>query len=510
MDQAGSGWVDVAAVADLKEDAMTPVTVGGAPLVLVRDGEVVHALGGKCPHKGAPMEQGTYCRDRSGTPVVVCPWHKAVFSTTGALMEPPALDPLPRHDVRIEAGRVLVAEHPAAPPVAPEVKADESVLVLGAGAAGVAGAAALREFGFAGRITLVSDEPDAPYDRTALSKMVLGAKPEELKIPALRPAEWYEANRVERMTARIRSVDHMARRVTFESGETLSADHLLLALGSVARRPDFPGGDLEAVRVLRSAADARAIVDLAGPDKSVVIIGSGFIAMETAAALRKRGTGVTVVARDEAPMRALLGREIGMRLRSLHEQNGVAYLAPAQVVSVEGADTLSVRLDDGFVLRADFVIAGLGAAPATACLDPALRAEDGGVDVDEAMRVLPGVFAVGDIARVAHKGGRVRIEHWRAAQSQARIAARAILGQEASSLPMPWFWTQQFGQKLEYLGWPPAWEAREPEIYDIDGAVSSFDFLAEVRTKDETFGLIGSKQARRIGREAVNPSLVSE
>ncbi|GAB6854901.1 FAD-dependent oxidoreductase [Asaia astilbis] len=474
-------WTDVFALSDLENEAITPVSIGEKALVLYRSGDEVRAFDGKCPHKGAPMEQGVACKSHQGDVQLVCPWHKASFSAeTGRLIEPPALDPLARYPVEIHDGRVLVGKV-AIKRDAPEPKqADQTVALIGAGAAAIAAAVTLREEGYAGRILLIGPEKELPYDRTALSKMTLGNPDPGATPPALRPEAWYREQRIERVIDRVVKLDVETRKLTLESGSELNPDHVLLATGAGARSIDIPGVELSGVHTLRSAEDARAIIATVSENTSVVVIGAGFIGMEAAAALRKRGAGVTVLSKSELPFQAQLGRDVGVEMRSLHESKGVAFVPFCSAKAIKGAERVeSVTLDDGSEIKADLVLIGIGAQPVVDYLPGHLVSENGGVEVDDAMRVAPQIYAAGDIASVLHDGERYRIEHWRTAQSQACIAARAMLGLTPGTLSTPWFWTQQYDRKIEHLGWP-----RKFAQVNIDGDPKRFDFTARYLAED--------------------------
>ncbi|WP_367160352.1 FAD-dependent oxidoreductase [Kozakia baliensis] len=501
MSETEKHWVDVMALADLEDNVLTAASLGETPLVLLRIDEEIRAFGGKCPHKGAPLEQGAVCKDKFGVSQIVCPWHKACFSAeSGRLIEPLALDPLPAYPVEIHDGRVLVGSVPRELPAPNSMRDSETAVIVGAGAAGVTAVVTLREEGFAGRIVLISPESDLPYDRTALSKMVLGSKPEDLKIPPIRSEEWYEANNIERLTDKIDRIDIDARTVYLHENDPIQAEHILLATGSVATRLNLPGADLKGVHVLRTAKDAKAIVDEAGPDQTAVLIGASFITMEAAAALRKRGVGVTVISRENIPFESKFGHEIGTRMRQLHEANGVAFVPDCEVKQIGGGEKVEwVLLDDHTKLNADFVIAGIGVKPIADYVKDHHAATDGGIDVDDHMRVAPGVYAAGDIAHFPHDGKRYRIEHWRTAQCQARLAARTMLGLPADDLPTPWFWTQQYDKKLEYVGWPEKFDA-----IDFEGDLDNFDFLAKLRHEGKIVGVIGAGRAKQIAKLAVN------
>ncbi|MFT8354370.1 MAG: FAD-dependent oxidoreductase [Gluconobacter japonicus] len=491
---------DLVAFKDLEDGQITSFSINGTSVVLVKDGEDVHALGGKCPHKEAPMEQGAFCRTEKGS-VLVCPWHKAVFDAVdGSLVEPLALEPLPRYPVEIVDGRVLVGSEPMKREAPLERQEDESVLILGAGAAGIMAAITLRQEGFAGTITMVTEEKYRPYDRTALSKTVLLSEPEKAHAPSLRSESFYGQNRISVKHGRIAAFDPATRMATLSDGSVLTADHVLIATGSRSQMLDLPGADLKRVFTLHSEKDAEDIARVIDPDQAVTIIGAGFIGLEVASCLRQRGVGVTIIADTDVPMEKHFGREIGMRLRQLHEDNGVAFISDAKAVKIYGDKKAEgVELDDGMKLPASFVLAGVGVTPVTDYIDGLDRDEDGAIVVDHLMRAAPGVYAAGDASAILHDGKPRRIEHWRHAQIQGRIAALTMMGHETGHLPTPWFWTQQFGKKIELLGWGEGFDN-----VSLEGDIKGFSFLATYLKDGKPVALAGSGHAYDMARAAVD------
>ena len=461
---------------ELADGAMRAVEIDGRPVLLARVAGRCHAVGGTCPHAGASLAEGVL---RGG--VVICPWHKAAFDVaTGFRLEPPAVDDLPRFAVREADGEVLVALD-AAPdridPVPAEGAGSDGrcMLVLGDGAAGAAAAQTLREEGFAGRVVMVGREDRLPYDRTVLSKYALSATEGGEKTP-LQDAGFYARHRIERRHGDARSLDMGAREVVLADGARLGFDAMLLATGAEPRPLPVPGGDLPGLFLLRGAADAEAIAAAAEGARRAVVVGTGFIAMEAAASLRERGLEVTVVAPQPVPFERQLGPEIGGVFRRLHESKGVVF-KQGNVAAVEGEGRArGVVLEDGTALPADLVVAGLGVAPATGLLHGiAPLRKDGGVDVDANLRVAEGLYAAGDIAAFPMRGDGppVRVEHWRVAQQHGRVAALNMLGRGVAYEAVPYFWTIQYRQRLDYVGHAEAWDGVE-----VDGSLDTPEFLA--------------------------------
>ncbi len=265
---------NVTALDAIEAGQMRAVEIEGQSVLLVRDGESVHALGATCPHAGGPLAEGVRCGDR-----LVCPWHKAAFSLrTGAVLEPPAMDPLPRHQVRIANGRVLVTLAEVTRREAASGD-DRCFVIVGAGAAGAVAAQTLREAGFGGRVLMLDRDNRVPYDRTILSKYVLSGEKGGEKSP-LQSQSFYRDQRIERITAEVSAVDAEARRITCTDGTVFAYDAALLATGGVPKRADIPGAGLGNVFLLRSRADSEAILAQAERSARAVILGASFIGME--------------------------------------------------------------------------------------------------------------------------------------------------------------------------------------------------------------------------------------
>jgi apoptosis-inducing factor 3 len=468
----------LANTSDLGDGEMKEVAAGDTRILLARVGGEFHAVGAACPHYGAPLAEGALCGTR-----VVCPWHHACFDvTTGALEEPPALDSLPGYEVRVEDGRVLVsvpdeAEDRVPPRMSRHDGTDARLFViLGAGAAGYAAAQTLREDGFRGRIALVTREDRAPYDRPNLSKDYLQGHAEPEWMP-LRPEEFYKEHDIGLLCGHeVTRVNASAKTLTFYSGDTLAYDALLVATGGSPRRLNIPGSDLRNVCLLRSFSDADSVIETARRSERCVVVGSSFIGMEAAASLRARGLDVTVVAPSREPFESVLGPEVGALFRRAHEERGVRFKLGAVVYRFEGTGAVeAVTLEGGERIETDMVVAGVGVYPATGFLESVHLQEDGSIVVDAHMRAAEGLYAAGDIASFPdpRTGGRVRIEHWRTAQQQGRVAAHNMTGRPTRFDGVPFFWTRQFDTGLLYVGHAPSWD----EIV-YAGDVAAQDFIA--------------------------------
>ena len=447
---------DVASVADLADGGKLQADVDGTPVLLVRTGSRIHAVGALCPHAGAPLAEGLLHGDR-----LVCPWHKATFCLrTGAVLEPPALDPLPLFEVESRDGRILVTATSPTTPGTPPGTDPRLFVVVGGGAAGATAAQTLREVGFAGRLVLLDAEGRVPYDRTVLSKYALSGRKGAEKSP-LQSQAFYKSHGIERRQGRVTILDPVRRRIACADGSVLDYDSALLATGCRPIRPDLPGSTLGNVFVLRSKADAEAILAQAERSEAAVILGASFIGMEVAASLKERGLDVTVVARDTAPFDKVLGPRIGTAFRTLHERHGVRFRLGSIVEALDGDDRVrSITLAGGETLAADLVVIGFGGKPATDFLQGIALGRDGGIPVDASLKVTDGLFAAGDIASfpVYGTGETIRVEHWRVAEQHGRVAALGMVGQQARYVAPPMFWTIQYLKRLDYIGHAATWD----------------------------------------------------
>ena len=448
--------------------AMVSGHVDDHAVLLVRHGEELFAVGAKCPHYGGPLGEGLVVRD-----TIRCPWHHACFSLrTGAVLRAPALDALPCWRVEVIDGVAFVREkiqdqHPASGLLS---ATPDSVVIVGGGAAGNAAAETLRLEGYAGPITLLSADTALPCDRPNLSKDYLAGKaPEDWTL--LRPAEFYDANRIDvRLNSRALRLDTAGRKVELANGEHLDYGALLLATGAEPVRLDIPGADGAHVHYLRTLEDSRALIASARGSRTAVIIGASFIGLEVASALRARGIDVQVVGPEAIPMERILGPELGAFIRSVHEENGVIFHLGRTAAVI--ADDM-VLLDNGERVEADIVVVGIGVRPAITLAEQAGLTIDRGVLVDQFLETsAPGVFAAGDIARWPdpHSGQAIRVEHFVVAERQGQTAARNILGREEAFDAVPFFWTEQHDLSIAYVGHAEKWD----EVV-IDGSIEARD-----------------------------------
>ena len=360
------------------------------------------------------------------------------------------------------------------------MSSSSNFVIVGAGMAGALTAEALRKEGFDGGLMLIGDEVDRPYERPPLSKGYLLGNAD--RDDAFVHSEgWYADNDVDlRLGLSATAIDTDSHEVTLGQDERVRYDALLLATGAEPRRLDLPGADLSGVRYLRRIGDSEQLREDFGRVSSVVVIGGGWIGLETAAAARTAGLEVTLLERGLLPLQAILGDEVATVFAKLHRDNGVDVRVGVSVAEIIGGDgaVRGVRLTDDEEIAANLVIVGVGVTPNVALAERAGLALDNGVLADEHLRTSdPNIVAIGDIANAYHPilRRRIRVEHWANARRQPPIAARTMLGREAIYDRLPYFFSDQYNLGMEYTGFV------EPGGYDevvLRGNVDELEFLA--------------------------------
>jgi NADPH-dependent 2,4-dienoyl-CoA reductase/sulfur reductase-like enzyme len=333
--------------------------------------------------------------------------------------------------------------------------APESIVIVGAGAAGAAAAEALRRHGYTGPISMIGVE--APVDRPNLSKDYLaGTAPEEWM--PLRSAEFYDEAGIDLISGEtVAGIDPTARSVNLEGGRELAYGALLLATGAEPRRLDVPGGDLPHVHYLRSLEDSRAIIAGLEDTSRVAVIGAGFIGLEVAASLRHREFEVTVIAPEDVPLAELVGQTLGHFVEDLHREHGVDFRLGRGVTEIRAGEVI---LDDGSEVAADLVVIGIGVTPRIGLAESAGLDLDDGVVVDDHLRTSdPHIWAAGDVARYPGPAGEhVRVEHWVLAERQGQAVARNMLGHDIAFTESPFFWSQHYDVPINVTGHLAGWD----------------------------------------------------
>jgi NADPH-dependent 2,4-dienoyl-CoA reductase/sulfur reductase-like enzyme/nitrite reductase/ring-hydroxylating ferredoxin subunit len=462
------------AVTGVSEGKLLAGHVGEEAVLLTRQGNEWFAIGAVCSHYSGPLAEGLMVGD-----TVRCPWHHACFSLrTGQALRPPALNDVPCWEVEQKGNMVFVRGKaprpgPRAASQPSPIRSPESIVIVGAGAAGNSAAETLRRDGYQGPITLFDPDPDAPYDRPNLSKDYLAGSAQEDWIP-LHPPEFYTERNIRIVhDHRVTALEPGRHQVRLDDGSTHEYGALLLATGATPVRLPQSNSSIFYLRTLR---DSKAIIAASASARRVIILGASFIGLEVAASLRARKLEVHVVAPDRRPLERVMGPELGEFIRKLHEEHGVNFhleqtakeFAPGEVV-----------LENGDRLKADLIVAGIGVRPNLELAERAGLALDRGVVVDPFLQTsVPDVFAAGDIARWPdpHTGERIRVEHWVVAERQGQAAARNMLGQQLAFDAVPFFWSQHYDVPINYVGHAERWDRLQIDG-DIDARDCSVQFI---------------------------------
>jgi 3-phenylpropionate/trans-cinnamate dioxygenase ferredoxin reductase component len=338
----------------------------------------------------------------------------------------------------------------------------DTFVIAGAGFAGAKAVETLREEGFDGRLILIGDELDRPYERPPLSKDYLRGEAERESI-YVHPERFYAEHDVElRLGRRAVELDLGEHELVLDDGEWLRYDRLLLTTGAQPRRLAIPGAELDGVLYLRSAADCDVLRERFDRGGSVVVVGAGWIGSEVAASARTRGLDVTVLEPQSVPLERVLGPEVGAVYRDIHLDHGVRLRLGTGVDAFEGAGAVErVRTSEGDTIDCDFVVVGIGVRPRTELAARAGIATGDGILADEYLRTnAPDVFAAGDVVSAQHPfyGERIRVEHWANALEQGPAAARNMLGREQAYERLPYFFSDQYDVGMEYTGYAPTWD----------------------------------------------------
>jgi 3-phenylpropionate/trans-cinnamate dioxygenase ferredoxin reductase subunit len=335
---------------------------------------------------------------------------------------------------------------------------DAHVVIVGAGHAGGTLAALLRQYGHAGAITLVGEEPIPPYQRPPLSKAWLKGEADAESL-ALKPLEFYAENRIDfRPSVRAERIDRDRKVLVLSDGTELAYDFLVLATGARPIRLPIPGADLKGILELRTAADAEALKGALGPGRTMAVVGGGYIGLEAAASARALGADAVVLEREPRILARVAGEVLSTFFRTLHEGHGVQFHTGASVTGFcgEGGRVTGVELADGRVIACDLALVGVGAVPNQELAQEAGLAVNRGVVVDlEARTSDPSIFAIGDVTLrpMPIYGRDFRMESVPNALEQAKQAACAITGRPAPAGETPWQWSDQYDIKLQIAGY---------------------------------------------------------
>ena len=473
------------ALDEISDGSMIGGHVGDGAVLLARRGEEFFAIGAVCSHYGGPLAEGLMVGD-----TVRCPWHHACFSLrTGEALRAPALSPVACWTVERRGDEIFVRNEkqmrePDRRKRLPGASLPRRIVIVGGGAAGFAAAEKLRRERWQGSIVILSDDDAPPVDRPNLSKDYLAGSASEDWIP-LRPNTFYAESGIDlRLNANVVEINARQGEVTLAHGDKFAYDRLLLATGAEPIRLSIPGADQPNVRVLRTFADCRAIIELATTARRVVVVGASFIGLEVAASLRAREIDVHVVAPEKRPMERVLGPQMGDFVRALHEEHGVIFHLEDTVVAIDGRRAI---LKSGSSLEADFVVLGVGVRPRLALAEQTGLTLDHGVAVNPYLETsVAGVYAAGDIARWPdpYSGENIRVEHWVVAERQGQTAALNMLGYREKFTAIPFFWSQHYDVPINYVGHAEKWDE-----LDIEGDIKSRDCSVRYRGRTKVLAV---------------------
>lgn len=331
----------------------------------------------------------------------------------------------------------------------------QRAVIIGTGHAGAQLAANLRQEGWTGEIILIGEESTLPYQRPPLSKAYLAGK-STLDELVIRSAEFYRKQGIQLMDATVEAIDRSAGHLALSTGDALPYDKLALCTGARPRRLSAPGADLAGVYYLRTAADVEMIRDATSSGCRAVIVGGGYIGLETAASLRALGLEVTVLEATERVLERVTAPQVSAFFDRIHREAGVKIRTGALVEALSGDNRVrKVFLSGGDSVPADLVIVGIGVEPNTELAADAGLLVDNGVVIDDQTRTSdPDIVAAGDCTShdMARYGRRIRLESVPSAGEQAKVAAATVCGKPKKIAALPWFWSDQYNLKLQIAG----------------------------------------------------------
>lgn len=474
---------------------MHKVTIGDYDVLLSNVEGEVYAIENTCSHYGASLSEGALCDHR-----VRCPWHHACYDVrTGEQIEAPGMDGVAKFSVQVKGDDIMVSEQPEkkeAPEYADLVKQADynnkvDYLIVGAGVAAAYAVEAIRAEDQTGSILMIGREALPPYDRTKVSKAYMQDDMPAEKLP-LRSADYYQQLGVRFLAGtQVQTLDLQAKQALLDDGTQVDYDKVLVATGGRPIKLDVPGANLPGVHTVRSNEDAEQARAQTKEGTQVVVIGGSFIGLESAMSLGKRGGKVTVVSPEEVLFEKVFGERVGKYIQQLHEAAGVTFELGRKCTSIEGEERVTgVVLDNGKELPAEVVMVGIGVKPATDFVSGIAYRDDHSLTVDGHLLMhAEGAYAAGDIATYPDREGQLRIEHWKVAGQQGRIAGRNMAGRKEAYRMLPYFWSNQQGTNFRYAG-----HATDYDRIEYDGNPGAGPFLAFYLKDEHVQACLGVKR----------------
>ncbi|XP_038122310.1 apoptosis-inducing factor 3 isoform X3 [Culex quinquefasciatus] len=461
---------------------MKAFEMDGGKVLLVKQKGQLSAIGNRCSHYGAMLNNGALGDGR-----VRCPWHGACFNVlTGDIEDFPGQDSLPCFKVTVENGKVKVRAKRSELQSGKRTRSmvrktnddERTFVVVGGGPSGAICAETLRQEGFTGRVVMINKEPCLPYDRILVSKTM----DFELQKKLLRDEKFYEQNEIETMTStEVTAVNSKDRELSLSNGYKIRYDKIYIATGSKPRKPAIDGVDLPSVYVLRSNDDAKAVNAELGPDKHVVVLGVSFIGLEAAAYCVNKVAKVTVIGRGSVPLKESFGQEVGARVMEMFKEKGVEFVMNSGIKRCIGDDDkklTSVELMDETIVKADICIMGVGSTLYTSFLENSgiELNQNGSIDTNQYLESnVAGIYVGGDIANApvyCNNNELATIGHYPLAQYHGKIAALNMVGKQTELKAVPYFWTMLFGKGFRYTGYGM------PHETIIEGDLKQLSFVA--------------------------------
>ncbi|CAH1141762.1 unnamed protein product [Phyllotreta striolata] len=465
---------------DILENHPKTFKLGEGEILLIKQNNVISALGSRCTHYGGPLVNGALGNGR-----IRCPWHGACFDlTTGDIEDFPGLDSLPCYKVTVDGENVKVRASIAdlrhnkrkKNMVKRNRVSNDSVVVIGGGPAAAVCVETLRQELYDGRITMICQEKYLPYDRTKCTKQM------DFTIcdGQLRNGPFYHSHDIDIMkSVEAVSVNTKTKTVKLSNNKTLQYTKLFIATGNSPKRIAVKGEDLKNIFLLRNYDHSKILYSALSKDKRMVVIGGGFIGMEVADFCADKVKKITLVMRYDKPLKYVFGNEIGGVLMKLFTKKGIEFVPNVNVVNFIGCDKVeSVNLSDGSSLPADLVVIGVGVEPNSAFLENSgihLKS-DGTIITNSRLETnVPNVFAGGDVACApiwSHNNEKASVGHFALAHYHGRIAGLNIAGKETELRSIPFFWTKMAGYSIRYCGF-----GNFDHIVDAAGSYEEMKFL---------------------------------